>query len=649
MSLETFLRQNPQRDLLRLTTAGSVDDGKSTLIGRLLYDSKAIYDDQLAALQQDSRKLNREEPDLALLTDGLRSEREQGITIDVAYRYFSTPRRRFIIADTPGHEQYTRNMATGASTANLAVILIDARRGVMTQSRRHGFIASLLGIPHVLVVINKMDLVDYAETVFEDIRAEYGDFAAKLSFRDLAFIPISALRGDNVVHPHARMPWYQGVPLLAHLETVHIASDRNLIDLRFPVQYVNRPTPDFRGYCGTVASGVVRVGEEVMALPSGKTSRVRSIVTFDGPLSYAFPPQSVTLCLEDELDIGRGDVLAHPGNLPQVASEVEAMLVWMSETPFKPGQPYLVKHLTRTVRAVFTRLIYRVDPNELHREAADALRLNEIGRVTVELFRPILCDEYARNHATGSFIVIDPVSHCTVGAGMIITRSRPITAKRLGSAVAGPVSLNITPESSRVGPGARAAVLRQQPVTLWLTGLSGSGKSTIALGVEERLVAAGHACYVLDGDNLRGGLNRDLGFSAKDRSENIRRVAEVARLFNDAGLIVLTSFISPYRADREAARQIIGPAVFVEAFVDAPLEVCEHRDPKGLYRKARAGKIEGFTGVSAPYEPPDCPDFILPTDSLSVDDAVARVIAELVRRGCIRNSSPSVPETGGRV
>ena len=629
-ALDVLLRENRDADLLRFTTAGSVDDGKSTLIGRLLHDSKAIYDDQLAAVHKDSRKLNREEVDLALLTDGLKSEREQGITIDVAYRYFSTPRRRFIIADTPGHIQYTRNMATGASTANLAIILIDARNGVMTQSKRHGFIASLLGIPHILVAINKMDLVDYSEAVYERIREEYANFAAKLGFRDLAFIPISALRGDNVVHPSAHMAWYKGVSLITHLETVHIAGDRNLIDLRFPVQYVNRPTLDFRGYCGTVASGVLRVGDELMALPSGKTTRVKSIVTFEGPLNYAFPPQSVTVCLEDELDIGRGDVLVHPRNQPHVEREVEAMLVWMDETPFKLGKPYWIKHLTQTVRGSFAELVYRVDPNELHREKADRLELNEVGRVTLDLFRPILCDEYVRNRATGSFIVIDPMSNRTVGAGMIIER----TGRRAAAVhAAAPVSRNITTETSLASPQVRSQLLGQRPATLWLTGLSGSGKSTIARNLEIRLLAAGHACCVLDGDNLRQGLNRDLGFSPDDRAENIRRVAEVARLFNEAGLIVITAFISPYRADRDQARQIIGPDAFLEVFVDASLAVCEQRDPKGHYAKARAGTIENFTGISAPYESPAQPDVVLPTAEIPVARAVDQLTAELTQRG----------------
>ncbi len=637
--LEALLRENREADLLRFTTAGSVDDGKSTLIGRLLHDSKAIYDDQLAAVQKDSRKLNREEVDLALLTDGLKSEREQGITIDVAYRYFSTPRRRFIIADTPGHLQYTRNMVTGASTANLAIILIDARNGVLTQSKRHGFIASLLGIPHVLVAVNKMDLVEYSESVYERIREEYDNFAAKLGFRDLAFVPISALRGDNVVHSSPRMPWYKGVSLMTHLETVHIAGDRNLIDLRFPVQYVNRPNLDFRGYCGTVASGVLRVGDDITALPSGKTTRIKSIDTFDGPLTYAFPPQSVTVCLEDEIDIGRGDVLVHPRNQPHVEREVEAMLVWMDETPLDVGKPYLIKHLTQTVRGVFAEVVYRVDVNELHREKADRLQLNEVGRVTIELFRPIMCDEYARNRATGSFVVIDPVSNRTAGAGMIIERTGRRAPARTTVPEA-PVDRHITPESSLVSPQARAHVLKQRPATLWLTGLSGSGKSTIAHHLESRLMAAGHACYVLDGDNLREGLNRDLGFSPDDRTENIRRVAEVARLFNNAGLIVITAFISPYRADRDNARQIVGPEAFVEVFVDAPLAVCEGRDPKGLYGKARAGKIEHFTGISAPYEAPGKPDVVIPTAITPVEQAVDRLMGELTRRGVLPPTPP---------
>jgi bifunctional enzyme CysN/CysC len=632
--VDQLLQRNRDSDLLRFTTAGSVDDGKSTLIGRLLNDCKSIYEDQLAAVRRDSKRLNREEVDLALLTDGLKAEREQGITIDVAYRYFSTPKRRFIIADTPGHEQYTRNMVTGASTANLAVVLIDARNGVLTQSKRHGFLASLLGIPHVVVAVNKMDLVDYQEATFEKIRDEYASFATRLDIKDMTFIPISALRGDNVVKRSRKMPWYRGVSFLTFLETLQITSDRNLIDFRFPVQYVNRPNQDFRGYAGAVVSGIVRAGDEVMALPSGRTSTVKSLVTFDGEVPYAFAPQSVTLCLEDELDISRGDMLVHPGNLARVERDVECMLVWMSETPFRPNRPYLIKHTTRLVRGSFTELRYRIDPNELHREHTDQLGLNEIGRATLELYRPIACDEYSRNRSTGSFIVIDPMTNATVGAGMIIERAKH-RGPRPVDASSAPVSRNIGRETSSVLPESRQRLLGQRPATIWLTGLSGSGKSTIARELERRLIAEGHACVVLDGDNVRHGLCRDLGFSAEDRAENIRRVAEVARLFNDAGLLVVTSFISPYRQDRAIARDILGDERFLETFVDAPMELCEKRDPKGLYRKAREGQIGSFTGITAPYEPPESPALHLHTDEGNAEESVEQILGHLRQRQVI--------------
>ena len=633
-NVDEFLTRNREADLLRLTTAGSVDDGKSTLIGRLLNDCHGIYEDQLAAVHRDSKRLNREEVDLALLTDGLKAEREQGITIDVAYRYFSTPRRRFIIADTPGHEQYTRNMATGASTANLAIILIDARNGVLTQSKRHGFIASLLGIPHVLVAINKMDLVDYSREVYENIRETYSDFVSKLGFRDLVFIPISALRGDNVTERSPKMPWYDGTSVLAHLENVEISGDRNLIDFRFPVQYVNRPHLDFRGFCGTVASGVVRKGDEIVALPSGKTSRVKSIVTMDGELDYAFPPQSITICLEDEIDISRGDMLVHPGNLPNVERDIEAMLVWMSETPLRENVPYVVKHTTSNVRGTVSQIHYRVDPNDLHRQPTHGLQINEIGRISLDLFKPIACDEYARNRATGSFILIDPMTNATMAGGMIIERRRhrPRPDTRSGAA---PVSHNLTRENTLVSDEDRARILCQNPATIWLTGLSGSGKSTIAKALEKALIDQGQSCFILDGDNLRQGLNRDLGFSAEDRTENIRRVAEVARLLNDAGLIVITSFISPYREDRDGARRIVGEDRFIEVFVDAPLEVCEQRDPKGLYRKARAGEIVEFTGITAPYEEPERPELHLDTSRDSGDRCVQTILGALRDRGIL--------------
>jgi bifunctional enzyme CysN/CysC len=628
-TLRQLLKRNEDADLLRFSTAGSVDDGKSTLIGRLLHDSKSIYEDHLAAVKKDSRKLNREGVDYALLTDGLKAEREQGITIDVAYRYFSTPRRRFIIADTPGHEQYTRNMATGASTADLAIILIDARLGVLVQSRRHGFIASLLGIPHVIVAVNKMDLVDYSEEVYRRIAAEYTDFAAKLQIPDMTFLPISALHGDNVVRRSRKMKWYDGTSLLNHLENVQIAGDRNLIDFRFPVQYVNRPNLDFRGYCGTLASGIVRQGDEVMALPSGRVTRVKSIVTYDGELEYAFAPQSVTLCLQDELDISRGDMLVHPRNMPRMDRHAEAMLVWMNAARFAPNRPYYIKHLTGTLRASFPKLHYRINPNTLHREETENLALNEIGRVTVEFFRPVPFDPYARNRQTGSFIVIDPLTNATLGAGMIIDRA---PGRATSSDVA---SQNIRPELSLVGAEDRHRLLGQQPATIWLTGLSGAGKSTLARNLEKKLADAGHACFVLDGDNLRHGLNRDLGFSPSERRENIRRVAEVAKLMNDAGLIVITSFISPYREDRENARSIIGAERFLEVFLDASVEVCEQRDVKGLYQKARAGQLDGFTGVTSPYETPENPELRIPTGERSVAESLAEILGLLAKRKVI--------------
>ena len=632
MTLEAFLQQVAEADLLRFTTAGSVDDGKSTLIGRLLHDSKNIYEDHLASLAKDSRTAGREEIDFALLTDGLKAEREQGITIDVAYRHFATPKRRFIIADTPGHEQYTRNMVTGASTANLAVILIDARNGVLTQSKRHGFIASLLGIPHLVVAVNKMDLVDYSQAAFEAVCEEYREFCAKLPARDVMFIPVSAFYGDNVVQRSANMPWYEGSALLAHLETVHIASDQNLIDFRFPVQYVLRPHGDFRGYCGAVASGVVRVGDEVIALPSGKTTRVERILAAGDEVEHAFPPQSVALCLADEIDISRGDMIAHPANVPWLASEVEALVIWMDTEPLKLNRQYVIKHTTRTVRGRISELKYRIDPNTLHRQSADSLGLNEIGRIDIELLRPILCDEYTSNRQTGGFVVIDPRTNFTVGAGMVIDRSHKYEpAIHPGNIPGGPESeqRNITRHVGHVSTEERERLFGHRPVTIWLTGLSGSGKSTLAYALEKRLTEEGHACFVLDGDNVRHGLNRDLGFSADDRRENIRRVAEVAKLMNEAGLIVITAFISPYRADRHSAKEIIGEGRFAEVFVDASLEVCEQRDTKGLYAKARAGEVKDFTGISSPYEPPEEPAVVANTADMATEKCVDVVLTHL--------------------
>ncbi len=630
MSVKSLIQQVHSQDLLRFTTAGSVDDGKSTLIGRLLHDSKNIYEDHLTSLRKDSRKAGRDGIDLALLLDGLKAEREQGITIDVAYRHFSTPKRRFIIADTPGHEQYTRNMVTGASTANLAIILIDAKRGVLTQSKRHGFIASLLGIPHIVVAINKMDLVGYSRKVYEDICAEYTEFAAKLSSKDLVFIPISALKGDNVVRRSENMPWYEGAPLLSHLETVHIASDQNLIDLRFPVQYVLRPHAGFRGYCGTMASGILRTGDEVVALPSGKVTKVTSILVGENEVSYAFPPQAINIRIADEIDISRGDMIAHPANLPWAARELEAMVIWMVQQPLRLNRQYIIKHTTSIVRGRFSEIKYRIDPNTLHRENADCLHLNEIGRVTMELFKPIYCDEYSKNRNTGSFILIDPQTNFTVGAGMIIDRSHRYESVKPESG-----AQNVVKQRGLVKPEERSALLGQRPATLWLTGLSGSGKSTIAYALEKKLVEEGKVCFVLDGDNIRQGLNKDLGFSPEDRSENIRRIAEVAKLFNEAGIIVLTAFISPFRKDREMAKEIIGAERFVEVYVDTPLEVCERRDPKGFYAKARSGEILEFTGISSPYEPPDEPDMRLNTAVLSLDECIDQLTGYLTKNGLV--------------
>ena len=623
--VEALLKANREAELLRFTTAGSVDDGKSTLIGRLLNDCKAIYDDQLAALNRDSRRLNRDTVDLALLTDGLKAEREQGITIDVAYRYFSTPRRRFIIADTPGHVQYTRNMATGASTAHLAIILIDARHGVLTQSRRHGFIASLLGIRHLVVCVNKMDLVDFRQEVFEQIRADYAAFSAKFQVPDILYLPASALHGDNVVTRSSRMPWYEGPPLLSHLEHVEIGGDRNLIDFRFPVQLVNRPTQDFRGFCGQVASGVVRVGDELLVRASGKRTRVKSIVTFAGSQPAAVAGQSVTLCLEDEIDISRGDLLCPPHNMPQYTREAEVLLVWMSETPLRPGAAYLIKHTTRTLRGTVSTLRYRVDPDTLHRQPAESLGLNEIGRVAIECFQPIAWDPYAANRATGALILIDPQTNATVGAGMLIDRLVQPDTRSLP-----PGDRNLSRENSLVSLAERTRITgARRPATLWLTGLSGSGKTTVAKALERRLLDDGVLAYLLDGDNIRHGLNRDLDFTERDRSENIRRIAEVAALFNAAGLVVIAAFISPFAADRAMARGIVGAERFIEVFVDTPLAVCEARDVKGLYRRARAGEIPAFTGISAPYEAPEKPEVRIDASTLSVDEAVDRILARL--------------------
>ena len=622
-------------DLLRFTTAGSVDDGKSTLIGRLLYDSKAIFEDQMEAVERASRNRGDAYVDLALLTDGLRAEREQGITIDVAYRYFATPKRKFIIADTPGHIQYTRNMVTGASTAELAIILIDARKGVVTQSKRHGFIASLLEIPHILVAVNKMDLVDYDQETYRRIVAEYTEFAAKLSIQDLTFIPISALQGDNVVNKSLRMRWYDGPTLLHHLENVNIGASRNLVDFRFPVQMVLRPHQDFRGFAGQIASGSITPGEEIVALPSGRTSRVRAIHSYTQQMQEAAEGDSVTITLEDEIDISRGDMIVRKHNLPQVSNQLECTLCWMNEEPMNPQGSYILLHGTRQVRAFVAELNYRIDVDTLHREQAHTLGLNEIGRVKLTTTQPLFFDPYKLNRATGSFILIDPYTNVTVAAGMIRSRARTLDEVVEAQPEARRKSANVVWEGTEITREMRERRNGHGAAVLWFTGLSGSGKSTVARRLERRLFERGCQTTYLDGDNVRHGLNGDLGFSPADRKENIRRVAEVARLAFDHGNLTLCTFISPYRADRDFARKLLPDGRFLEIYVRCDLEVLKRRDPKGLYAKALAGQIPEFTGISSPYEEPQQAEIVVETDVQSVDDIVDLILDELTRRGLL--------------
>jgi len=613
----------PTGSLLRLATAGSVDDGKSTLIGRLLYDSKAVMEDQLAAVERTSRERGNEYTDLALVTDGLRSEREQGITIDVAYRYFGTAKRKFIIADTPGHLQYTRNMVTGASTSQLVIVLVDARHGLLEQSRRHAFLASLLGVQHIVLAVNKMDLIDWDQERYNWIRDEFHAFAARLDIHDVTTIPISALHGDNVVTKSDKAPWYDGPPLLSHLEDVYIAGDRNLVDVRFPVQYVIRPQTrehaDHRSYAGTVASGIMRPGDEVVVLPSGKTSRITAIDGPEGPVAAAFPPMAVSISLADDIDISRGDLLARPQNQPDASTEFDAMVCWMAdEATLEPGRDYIIKHTTRSTRARVTALDYRLDVNTLHRDkSATALKLNELGRVSLRTQVPLLLDEYTRNAATGSFILIDPDTNVTVAAGMV---------RDTAPAAARSATPNTVRHQSLVTPGKRLTKGR----TLWFTGLSGSGKSSIAVLAEQSLLEHGCPAYILDGDNLRHGLNADLGFSMADRAENLRRLAHVATLMADAGLTVLVPAISPLEEHRESARKVHAEAgiEFLEVFVDTPLADCELRDPKGLYARARAGEITHFTGIDSPYQRPKNPDLRLTPDHTAAQ--LAEQIVELL-------------------
>ncbi|MCC6073880.1 sulfate adenylyltransferase subunit CysN [Pseudomonas sp. GCM10022188] len=620
-NLDQYLQQQQRKDLLRFITCGSVDDGKSTLIGRLLYETKVLFEDQLGQLEVDSKKLGTQggELDFALLVDGLAAEREQGITIDVAYRFFATDKRKFIVADTPGHEQYTRNMVTGASTADLAVILIDARQGLLAQTRRHSFLVSLLGIRQVVVAVNKMDLMDYSESVFRDIEAEYRAFAAKLGLTDIRCIPLSALKGDNLLERSEAMPWYQGPSLLQHLESAPLDDGRaSRAPFRLPVQWVNRPNLDFRGFAGNVAAGSLRVGESIRVLPSGKQSRVAGILGMAGEQQEALCGQAVTLTLEDEIDISRGDLIALADAPPAVADQFEATLVWMGEEPMLPGRPYLMKIGCRTLAMSCATLKHKVDVNSLEQLAARTLQLNEIGVCNLGLDQPIPFDPYADNRDTGGFIVIDRLSNQTVGAGMLHFALRR--------------AQNVHWQAIDVDAAARAALKGQTPRMLWFTGLSGAGKSTIANLVERKLNALGRHTYLLDGDNVRHGLNRDLGFSEADRVENIRRVAEVGRLMLDAGLITLVSFISPFRAERELARSLAGDGAFLEIFVDTPLALAEQRDPKGLYQKARRGELKNFTGIDSPYEPPLAPDLRIDTSRESAETAAERIVEYLLAR-----------------
>ncbi|WP_339459338.1 sulfate adenylyltransferase subunit CysN [Pseudomonas sp. EA_105y_Pfl2_R69] len=619
-----YLAQHERKDLLRFLTCGNVDDGKSTLIGRLLHDSKMIYEDHMEAITRDSKKSGTtgEEVDLALLVDGLQAEREQGITIDVAYRYFSTAKRKFIIADTPGHEQYTRNMATGASTCDLAIILIDARYGVQTQTKRHSFIASLLGIKHIVVAINKMDLKGFDQGVFEQIKADYLKFAEGIALKPstLHFVPMSALKGDNVVNRSERSPWYDGQSLMEILETVEVAGDRNFTDLRFPVQYVNRPNLNFRGFAGTLASGIVRKGDEVIALPSGKSSKVKSIVTYEGELEHAGPGQAITLTLEDEIDVSRGDMLVHADNRPQISDSFDAMLVWMAEEPMLPGKKYDIKRATSYVPGSIASITHRVDVNTLEHGSASSLQLNEIGQVRVALDAPIALDGYAHNRTTGSFIVVDRLTNGTVGAGMII--AEPVGAQS-GDGHHGKLAHVSTEE--------RAARFGQQPATVLFSGLSGAGKSTLAYAVERKLFDLGRAVYVLDGQNLRHDLNKGLPQDRAGRTENWRRAAHVARQFNEAGLLTLAAFVAPDAEGREQAKALIGAERLLTVYVQASPQICAERDPQGLY--AAAG--DNIPGESFPYDVPLNADLVIDTQSLSVEEGVKQVLAMLRERGAI--------------
>jgi bifunctional enzyme CysN/CysC len=625
--IEKYLESHEIKGMLRFITCGSVDDGKSTLIGRLLYESKMVFEDQLTALAADSKKMGTQGDDLdfALLVDGLTAEREQGITIDVAYRYFSTDRRKFIVADTPGHEQYTRNMVTGASTADVAVLMVDARKGILTQTRRHSYLVSLIGIRHVLVAINKMDLVDYSEQTYRQIVEDYTVFAKQLDLGKITFIPMSALKGDNILTQSEQMPWHRGTTLMGYLETVEVDENRlQKQPFRLPVQWVNRPNLDFRGFAGTIASGVIKAGDRIRVQPSGRESQVARIVTANGDIEQAVANQAVTLLLTDEIDISRGDVISRSDAPAGVADQFEARIVWMSDNPMLPGRRYLLKIGTRTVNAEISDLKYKVNINTLEQMAAKKLELNEIGVCNIALDQQIAFDPYKENADTGGFILIDRMNNHTVAAGLIDFALRRAS--------------NIHMQAMDIDKVTRAAAKKQKAGVLWLTGLSGSGKSSIANVLEKKLHAAGNHTYILDGDNVRHGLSKDLGFTDADRVENIRRIAEVAKLMVDAGLIVITAFISPFRAERRMARSMVQDGEFFEIFVDTPLAIAEERDPKGLYKKARRGELKNFTGIDSPYEPPEHPELRIDTTNLNPEQAANLIIRKLVEAGMIEKA-----------